>query len=78
VGSLAFLGQPINTELVATARSCGSGEGQIGVSRLRSGLICRYRGRSTTEARRWFIAVWQLLRAEYLQRQSCIPRVWQL
>lgn len=49
---------------------------QIGVSRLQSGLVCRYRGHSTLEARRWFMAVWQILRPIYLARPACPPRVW--
>ncbi|NET53594.1 MAG: hypothetical protein F6K09_34585, partial [Merismopedia sp. SIO2A8] len=47
-----------------------------GVSQLQSGMICRYRGRSTIQARRWFIAVWDCLRKTYLSRPSCLPRVW--
>lgn len=51
---------------------------EIGVTRLMSGLLCRYRGHSSTEARRWFIQVWHLLRRSCLQRSTCVPRVWQL
>ncbi|MGK7888650.1 MAG: urease accessory protein UreD [Leptolyngbyaceae cyanobacterium] len=49
---------------------------QIGVSRLQSGIVCRYRGHSTLQARRWFVAVWQILRPIYLLRPVCLPRVW--
>ncbi len=52
--------------------------GQIGVTRLPLGMLCRYRGHSTAAARRWLIAVWQLLRQEYRARPICIPRVWTL
>ncbi len=48
-----------------------------GVTRLPSGLLCRYRGSSTAEVRNWFTAVWQLLRINFLGRSSCPPRVWQ-
>ncbi len=79
VGSLALVGQAVEPEWLAQARSLWQGEtGEVGVTRLQSGLLCRYRGHSTLEARRWFIAVWQLLRPTYLQRSACIPRVWQL
>jgi urease accessory protein len=54
------------------------GAAEVGVSRLMSGLLCRYRGSSTIEARQWFISVWNLVRPLYLQRPVCIPRVWQL
>lgn len=49
---------------------------QTGVTRLISGVLCRYRGYSTLEARRWFTQVWHLLRPQLLQRPSCNPRVW--
>jgi urease accessory protein len=49
---------------------------QTGVTRLMSGLLCRYRGHSTLEARRWFTQVWHLLRLELCDRPSCPPRVW--
>lgn len=48
----------------------------VGVTRLTNGLLCRYRGSSTAEARSWFIAVWQLLRLEVRDRPVCLPRVW--
>lgn len=51
---------------------------QTGVTCLPNGLVCRYRGTSTAAARNWFIAIWHLLRQELLERQSCIPRVWQI
>ncbi|MBD2459847.1 urease accessory protein UreD [Oscillatoria sp. FACHB-1407] len=49
---------------------------QIGVTRLTSGMLCRYRGHSTLEARRWFTQVWHLVRSELLNRPGCNPRVW--
>ena len=50
----------------------------IGVTRLTSGLLCRYRGASTAEVRNWFTAVWQLLRLSFLGKPNCPPRVWQI
>ncbi|HLO52628.1 MAG TPA: urease accessory protein UreD [Kamptonema sp.] len=60
---------------------CNDGEGgkiqaSAGVTRLTNGLLCRYRGSSTAEARSWLIAVWQLLRLEVRDRPVCLPRVW--
>jgi urease accessory protein len=49
---------------------------QTGTTRLTRGLLCRYRGHSTLEARRWFTAVWGVLRLEVLGRSLCKPRVW--
>lgn len=79
VGSFAYVGQEVSPELVEQARSLWQGDrGEAGVTRLISGLLCRYRGASTIEARQWLIAVWQLLRKTHLDRSTCIPRVWQL
>jgi urease accessory protein len=78
VGSFAWVGQPIHPDLVEKARSLWTGEGDAGVTRLLSGVLCRYRGNSTLEARRWFVAVWQLMREANLKRPLCLPRVWQL
>jgi urease accessory protein len=79
VGSFAYIGQAVDLELVNEARLLWSGtSGDIGVTRLQAGMLCRYRGASTMEVRQWFIAVWQLLRATILDRPICIPRVWQL
>lgn len=78
VASLAWIGQSVEPELVEKARLLWSGSGEIGATRLPLGLLCRYRGQSSTEARRWLIAVWELIRCSYFGRSSCIPRVWQL
>lgn len=84
VGSFALIGQSVSKELVEKVRSLwaesrnGENNCEAGVTRLMSGLLCRYRGRSTLEARLWFIQVWQLLRLSGLQRPVCLPRVWQL
>ena len=50
----------------------------IGVTRLPSGLLCRYRGSSTAIVKSWFMDVWQMLRVSFLARPICIPRVWQI
>ncbi|MBM0741982.1 urease accessory protein UreD [Phormidium sp. CLA17] len=79
VGNFAFVGQIVETDLVEKARSLWLGtSGEIGVTRLLCGLLCRYRGNSTMEARQWLMAVWQLVRSTHLQRSACTPRVWQL
>ena len=77
VGSFAWIGRSVDPELIEAARSVWAGNGEIGVTRLMSGLLCRYRGDSTMEARQWFIEVWRLVRRLYYNRPVCIPRVWQ-
>jgi len=78
VGSFAFVGRTVEPELVEQARQLWQGAGEAGATRLRSGLLCRYRGASTQEVRQWFLQVWQLVRQRYLHRDICLPRVWQL
>ncbi|XGV96760.1 MAG: urease accessory protein UreD [Leptolyngbya sp. BL-A-14] len=76
-GSFAFVGQAVDSALVEKARLLwAGGAGEIGVTRLQSGLLCRYRGHSTTAVRRWFVEVWQLIRLLFLGRSGCVPRVW--
>jgi urease accessory protein len=84
IGSFALLGRAATPEIIEKIRrlwtegqSAGKYKGEAGVSTPISGLLCRYRGNSTSEARSWFREVWQLLRFVYLQRSLCIPRVWQ-
>ncbi|MEH2238433.1 urease accessory protein UreD [Nostoc sp.] len=78
VGSLVWVGSAVSAEVVEKARNLWDGEGEAGVSRLQHGLLCRYRGSSTSEVRNWFIDVWQLLRVSFLNRGNSIPRVWQV
>lgn len=79
VGSLVWIGQAVEPEIVEKARTLWAAEcqGQAGVTRLTSGILCRYRGSSTAQVRNWFTDVWELLRPSYLGRSSCPPRVWQ-
>lgn len=77
IGTFAWVGPVVTPELVATARHLWSGtRGEGGVTRLPLGLVCRYRGHSSTEARQWFTAVWQMIRQTSWQRPVCLPRVW--
>jgi urease accessory protein len=78
VGSLAWIGAEVSKDLVVEARSLFGGEpSKIGVTRLTEGLLCRYRGDSTTEVRQWFTAVWHLLRSSFLESPPLHLRVWQ-
>lgn len=80
VGTLVYIGKPVSTEIVQQARNLipPFPPSSSGVTRLENGLLCRYRGDSTTEVRNWFISVWQLLRMSFLNRDRCLPRVWML
>jgi len=77
VGSFAFVGHPVEPDFISNIRKTWNGEpGTVGVTRLQLGLLCRYRGHSTAEARQWFVQVWERVRSHYLQRPVCVPRVW--
>ncbi len=79
VGSFALVGRSVEPEIIEKIRALWLGHAaEVGVTRLLDGLLCRYRGSSTMEARQWFRAVWHLLRSTYLNRPPCTPRVWQL
>ncbi len=80
IGTLALLGYPLDAECMAQVRSLPqptASTSETGTTRLQTGLLCRYRGNSSTEAQRWFTAIWNLLRPRYLHRPACCPRVWQ-
>lgn len=79
VGTLALVGVSVPPDWVTEARSRGADlAADFGVTRLPMGLLCRYRGHSLTDARRWLLAVWQLLRPHYCGRSAQVPRLWQL
>ncbi len=82
VGSFAWIGQPVDRELIEAARNLASqtlpdlSPAQFGVTELPLGMLCRYRGSSNLEVRRGFCAIWHLLRLSFLKRPACAPRVW--
>jgi urease accessory protein len=90
IGSFAIVGRSVSGETVESARGIWEKMGEmgkvgemresadVGVTRLMAGMLCRYRGGSTAEARRWFTKVWDLVRPELLKRSGCKPRVWQM
>ena len=80
VASLVWVGQTVSPEVIDKARMLWKAEerqGEAGVTQLISGLLCRYRGASSSEVKNWFMQVWQLLRQSFLGRPICPPRVWQ-
>lgn len=82
VATLAWVGEPITAELLEKVRSlqCEAtiypGNSTAGITRIPSGLLCRYRGASTAAARDWFVGIWDLLRLSFSGRPCCLPRVW--
>lgn len=78
VGSMALVGELPSREQVTALRELWASDqpGEVGVSRLQRGVLCRYRGPSSEAAHRWFIAVWKVLRPFYLGRPALVSRVW--
>lgn len=79
VGSLAWVGKPVESEVIQAIRDRWNPthyQGEAGVTRLLAGVLCRYRGPSSQEARHWFLQVWNLLRLSCQQRPACRSRVW--
>jgi urease accessory protein len=81
IGTLVWVGAVPTDEVIKAARATWEQQphpqGEAGVTALQRGVLCRYRGASTSAARRWFMAVWQLLRPHYGNTAATIPRVWQ-
>ncbi|QNP28095.1 urease accessory protein UreD [Cylindrospermopsis curvispora] len=78
IGSFVCVGLPISEERIEKSRSGIANGWDAGVTRLEQGMLCRYRGSSTSWVRNWFTNVWQDLRQSLLNRGNCIPRVWQI
>ncbi|MEB3122238.1 MAG: urease accessory protein UreD [Snowella sp.] len=80
VATFIWLGQNVEQEVVTEARELGKSwvkEGEIGITQTQGeGLLCRYRGNSTTEVKHYFEAIWGLLRQSYRDRPAIHPRVW--
>jgi len=49
---------------------------ECAVTRLPGVLVARCRGYSTESARRWFVALWAVLRPTLTGRQALPPRIW--
>ncbi len=77
--SFVFVGATVEPEIITQTRLAwdeGQYQGTAGVTRSLAGLVCRYCGDSSSDARKWFQEVWQLLRVFYRDRPICVPRVW--
>jgi urease accessory protein len=81
VGTLVWMGREVDRDLVQQLRDSWTQlglSGEVGVSRLQEGVICRYRGQSTAEVRQWFTQVWNHVRFYALGQSACPMRVWQV
>ncbi len=88
VAPWGLAGQPVSGTLVCVGNAAGltervreataqmNIEGLFSATQLAEVLMCRYLGRHVEEARRCFIAAWEILRPTVLQRPACAPRIW--
>jgi urease accessory protein len=79
VGSLVLVGVEISETQIHGLRQTMARlqQGLGGITQLPQGVLCRYRGHSSTEAKRWFIQLWQNWRSLYTDQPPVLPRVWQ-
>jgi urease accessory protein len=76
-GTLVYAGKDAGLrERVCEATAQWDIEGLFSVTQLAEVLVCRYLGPHGEEARRCFIAVWEILRPAVWQRPACAPRIW--
>jgi urease accessory protein len=77
IASFVMIGAEITADHIDMARSLWPmAPGDAGVTRLLAGLLCRYRGPSTQQARAWFTQVWQTLKPQLAQVSAQPSRVW--
>ena len=80
-GTFYWFGSEISLELVKQFRKLAQvhiKEGESGVTQGINGVICRYRGNSVSEVKKWFLEVWGILRSHFLGKEKIISRIWQL
>ena len=75
-GTLVVAGCPLADEVLAACRSVAPLEGEGAVTRLPHLFLARYRGDSSEAARRYFVALWGVLRPHAAGRAACEPRIW--
>jgi urease accessory protein len=79
--TFAWIGQTAPVELVDAVRARWARAaygGEVGITRQAEGLVCRYRGDSTSAARAWFVDAWEEIRRHARGRPACPPRVWNI
>lgn len=62
--------------LLDACRAITPAAGESAVTRVPGVLVARYLGPGSEAARRWLVALWQVLRPEVLNEPARIPRIW--
>lgn len=81
IATFALLGVPCDRDLIPHLRQTTipehpSPQADFGLTRLPQGLLGRYRGPSSLEARHWLQTLWRSLRPHYLDRPAAPVRLW--
>ncbi|MEY2342639.1 urease accessory protein UreD [Acidithiobacillus sp. IBUN Pt1247-S3] len=80
LATFAWIGDAISEEVLQMCRAAVAPADDLkwAVGRVAQGegLVARYLGHSSAEARQRFVALWGMLRTELRQRPLCLPRVW--
>ena len=75
-GTLFFSGPTPGKELLEETRKIVPEVGEGAMTLLPGILLARYLGGSTEAAKRWFIALWRVLRPALCGRAAVEPRIW--
>jgi urease accessory protein len=80
IGNLLLVGQPVTNDqkqnLVETWQAAGYQSPQFACTRTQQGLIARYRGTSSQEARQGFLHLWQTWKKTIVQQPVWMSRLW--
>ncbi|MFM2429278.1 MAG: hypothetical protein RLZZ511_491 [Cyanobacteriota bacterium] len=80
LGTWVLVGQTVSDAdlqlMQETLRKAEIPAAEIGLTRGLNGVICRYRGRSTSAARQAFMALWQVVRRSRDGVVPPVPRIW--
>ncbi len=70
-------GKSVPGELLAQCRAIAAeAAARTGISAMPNILVARYVGRSSEQAKRYFVALWQVLRPFFSGRAAVPPRIW--
>lgn len=75
-GTFLAAARDVTQAMLESCRKVNAIEGEGAVTRLPGVLIARYRGTSSGAARRYFTALWQVLRPALTRRAALPPRIW--
>ena len=76
-GTLFVSALNLNQDLLNQIRKTEAEAGRGAVTLLPGILLARYLGGSSEAARRYFIALWRILRPALMGREAIEPRIWQ-